>query len=248
MPVLSVLTAGQGKRARFLVEAGEGLADQALPDGWELEWVVQEDGADPRLAETIEQFPFAKYGANGEQLGVALTRNLALARVSGELVHMLDSDDLLLPGGLAAAVAVLAGDRRLHWVAGPADDLLPDGSRRSVALPIEPGFVDAGVVSELIVEERPLPIHPAGLTIRTATLRALGGWIGSPYSEDNAMMIALTDLTPGYLLKDITWLYRRHDGQNTAQPDFDRLQPICWAVVRQRLAALREVGLRLRDE
>jgi glycosyltransferase involved in cell wall biosynthesis len=245
MPVISVLTAAHGRRTDYLVEAGESLAAQSLPEGWGLEWVVQEDGAEPGLMGVFEGFGFARYGANGEQLGAAMTRNLGLTRVRGELVHVLDSDDVVLPGGLGVAVEAFAQYPGIHWVAGQADDLMPDGSRVGFAPPIEPGFVEAGVVSGLIREEVPLPVHPAGLTMRTATVRALGGWVANPRGDDNALMIAITELAAGYLTPDVTWLYRKHAEQITGLPYFSALEPIAWQVVLQRLEALRETGLRL---
>lgn len=245
MPVLSVLTAAIANRDDLLVEAGESLLAQRLPDGWQLQWVVQEDGAEPGLADLVDKFPIADYAANGEQLGIATTRNVGLARVTGGLVHVLDCDDLLLPEGLATAIAAFVAHPDIHWVAGQADDLLPDGERVAFPPVLPPGRLAAGVVSALITEDRPLPVHPAGLTMRTATVRALGGWTASPRGEDNALLVAIAELAPGYLTHEVTWLYRKHTGQTTGLPSFPVLEPIGWAVVRQRLTALRAVGLHL---
>lgn len=247
MPVLSVLTAATAARADLLVEGGESLLAQRLPADWRLEWIVQEDGIEPRLAEVLARFPIASYAANGEQLGAATTRNLGLTRVNGEFVHVLDSDDLVLPDGIATAIAAFAAHPDLHWVAGRADDLLPSGERVSFPPVLPPGRIAPGVVSALVSEDRPLPVHPAGLTMRTATVRALGGWTASPRGDDNALLVAIAELTPGYLTEEVTWLYRKHDGQITGLPYFPVLEPIAWEVVRQRVAALREVGLRLGD-
>ena len=247
MPVLSVLTAATADRAELLAEAGDSLLAQRLPAGWRLEWIVQEDGTEPGLADALRRFPIAAHAANGEQLGAATTRNLGLTRVGGELVHVLDSDDLLLPGCLATAIAAFAEHPGIHWVAGQADDLLPSGERMSFPPVVPPGPIEAGVVSVLVDEHRPLPVHPAGLTMRTATVRALGGWTASPRGDDNALLVAIAELTPGYLTPKVTWLYRKHEGQITGLPYFPVLEPIAWEVVRQRVAALREVGLRLDD-
>jgi glycosyl transferase family 2 len=247
MPVLSVLTAVHSGRAEFLAEAGESLVVQRLPAGWELEWTVQEDGPAPELGGLVERFPFARYGANGEQLGAATTRNLGLTRARGELTHVLDSDDLILPGGLAAAVEAFTAHPRIHWVAGRADDLLPDRTRVAFPPVIPPGVIEPGVVSGRLDEREPLPVHPAGLTMRTATVRALGGWVANPRGDDNALMIAITELAAGYLTPEVTWLYRKHADQITGLAYFPRLEPISWTLVRQRLAALREVGLRIGD-
>lgn len=246
VPLLSVLTAAHAGRADLLAEAGESLAAQRLPSGWELEWIVQEDGPAPELAPAAERFPFASYAANGEQLGAATTRNLGLTRACGELVHVLDSDDVLLPDALAVAIEAFRAHPEIHWVAAQADDLLPDGTRVPFESPIPPGPIAAGVISSTIGEDHSLPVHPASLTMRTATVRALGGWVANPRGDDNALLIAIAELAPGYLTPEVTWLYRKHPAQITIQPHFPVLEPIAWTLVRQRLAALREVGLRLR--
>jgi hypothetical protein len=88
-------------------------------------------------------------------------------------------------------------------------------------------------------------VHPAGLTLRTATTRALGGWVANPRGDDNALLIAISELTPGYLTPEVTWLYRKHSGQLTGQRAFPALEPAAWTLVHQRLAALRETNLRL---
>ena len=129
MPVVSVLTAATADRADLVAEAGESLAAQRLPDDWRLEWIVQEDAVDAGLADLVGKFEFARHAVNGERLGAATTRNIGLTRVTGELVHVLDSDDLVLPDGLATAIAAFAEHPDLHWVVGQADDLLPSGER-----------------------------------------------------------------------------------------------------------------------
>lgn len=248
MPLLSVLTAAHGGRIDLLAAAGESLVGQRLPDGWELEWIVEEDGEKPQLADAVTAFPFAGYAAHGEQLGAAMTRNLALTRVRGELVHVLDSDDLILPGGLGVAVEAFLAHPRIHWVAGRADDLLPDGSRVTFPPRLATGIIEAGALNELVTEHDPLPVHPAGLTLRTATTRALGGWAANPRADDNSLMVAIAELTPGYLTPEVTWLYRKHEGQITGLPYFAALEPVAWTVVRQRIEALRAIGLRLPDQ
>jgi hypothetical protein len=245
VPLLSVLTAAIGERAALTSAAGASLAGQELPAGWELEWVVQEDGPDTCLADVVGRFAFARYAANGQRLGIATTRNIALSRVRGSWLHPLDCDDVMLPGGLATAVSAYTTHPRIHWVANQADDLMPDGTRVPFPLPIPPGLVAPGVISDRIAAYETVNVHPAGVTMRVATVRALGGWVANPRSEDNALLIAITELTPGYLTSDATWLYRKHDGQTMRQPWYHEFEATGMEVFRQRLAAIREIGLRM---
>lgn len=245
MPLLSILTAAIVERREFVAEAGESLAVQELPDGWELEWVVQEDGPNPGLAPVIERFPFARYAAHGTRLGIASTRNLGLTRVSGELVQSLDCDDLILPGGLATGIEAFAAYPHIHWVSGQADDLLPDATRVPWEPYIGPGIVEPGVVGAFIEERNMVPIACPGLMMRTATVRALGGWAANPRWDDTALFVALAELAPGYVTPEVTWLYRQHDGQTSRQSGWFPLRAELWVSVRQRINALREVGLRV---
>jgi glycosyltransferase involved in cell wall biosynthesis len=237
MPLVSVLTAVHGDRADVLAAAGASVRAQELPAGWRLEWVVQEDGPDPGLAGAATG---SEYAANGEQLGVAVTRNLALARVRGELVRVLDSDDLLLPGALAEAIEAFTAHPRIHWVSGrPAlahgsyFQLLPEGVHRP------------GVIGAYVREHRRAPIHCAGLTARTATVRALGGWCANPRAEDIELVAALSELTPGYVSAAPSWLYRSHDGQTVRHSRWRELHAESYLMIHQRIAAARELRLRM---
>jgi glycosyltransferase involved in cell wall biosynthesis len=243
MPLLSVLTAAHAGRAELLAEAGNSIAAQALPAGWELEWVVQEDGVAPELERVVKQFAFARHAANQEQLGIAMTRNIALSRVDGSLVHVLDSDDLLLPGALAVAIAAFRDHPEVHWVAGQADDLLPDGTRRPFALEWPAGPVAPGAFGAYVRERGELPVHCAGLTVRPRIVQAVGGWAANPRSEDSALMVAVAELTPGYITPEVTWLHRWHEAQTTGDGGWRSLRAESVLMVRQRLAALKQFDL-----
>jgi hypothetical protein len=233
MPLVSVLTAAHPGRGELLEAAGKSVTGQRLPAGWELEWVVQEDGVEPELS------GFGRYQANQAQLGIAMTRNLALARVSGELVQVLDSDDLLLPDALGTAIEAFERYPEIHWVAGQADDLMPDGTRVPYPLRFPAGPVEAGKLNEFTLEFGEPPVSCAGLTMRTATVRALGGWAANPCSEDVALLAAVAELTAGYITPEVTWLIRQHEARTTRGAGWPRLREQSVVMIRQRIQALR---------
>jgi glycosyltransferase involved in cell wall biosynthesis len=245
MPLLSVLTAAIGEWAEYVAEAGKSLAAQELPSGWDLEWVVQEDGPEPVLADVIGRFPFARYEANRRRLGTATTRNLALRRVGGQLVHLLDCDDLMLPGGLAAALRVFDAHPRVHWVAGQADNLMPDGARVAFDPLRPPGPIEAGELNEFALVEGRVEILPHSLTFRTGIVRALSGWSAAVPGEDTLLLVAVAELTAGYYLPEVTWLYRQHERQGSRDPYWTARLSNAAEMTRQRIGALRETGLRL---
>ena len=244
MPLISVVTAAHWSTADYIEETMESLRGQALPAGWDLEWVVQEDGANPSVGDKLRHWDAVSYAANGRQLGIAPTRNLALSRAAGVLTQALDADDLLLPGALATLIPLFA-DHRIQWAVGQADDLMPDGTRQSFKTPVPFGVLLAGQVNRWAAEDGGnWPIHCAALLMRTAALRSLGGWAGLPYDDDIGMFAALSELSDGYHHGDLTWLYRQHPGQitKTAQAD---LSEVCRRAALQRAQAVRLSGLSL---
>jgi glycosyltransferase involved in cell wall biosynthesis len=241
MPLLSIITAAHAGRADFLPSTGESVAAQELPPGWELEWLVQEDGSDPHLAEIVETVPQVRYHANGQQRGIADTRNLALSRARGDLVRTLDSDDLLLPGALAGPIQRFAEHPEVHWVAARPKYLDRDGAWFTYFLLLPTGIVQPRAVGDYLVHHRMCPLHCAGLTMRTTSVRALGGWAANPRTEDIELLAALSELTPGYLEAEESWIYRMHDGQTVHDPAWgSNLVGTSYLMVHNRIAAIRE--------
>lgn len=253
MPVISVVTPVHAGRAEVVLEAGESLREQNLPTGWTLEWLVQEDSATPELEAAISAFPFARYQANGENLGIAPSRNLALGRSAGELIHVLDSDDVLLPGCLAVAIEAFTAHPSIGWVATQAHDLLPDGSHRAFSPLIEPGLIPAGAVATYYFSTADratgfgrLPFHPNCTTLRADVVHALGGWGGLPRMEDLSLVAAITELTAGYFTPEIGFLRRKHSGSVSVSDEWLHLLPESQAAVERRVQALRALGLHQR--
>jgi glycosyltransferase involved in cell wall biosynthesis len=247
MPTVSIITAVHARGAAFLDETTASVAAQQLPTGWHLEWLVQEDSSEPMLAERFQAVDFANYDAVGMQLGIAATRNLALARASGDVVQVLDADDLLLPGALARLVRAF-DDPSIHWAVGQADDLMPDGSRVSWDSAMPYGVLKAGAINKWAeANGANWPIHCAGLMIRTTSLRALGGWVGLPHDEDVAMFAALSEVTDGQNVDQVTWLYRQHPGQVTREKSTRHVVTETRRYAMQRAVAARLAGLRLSD-
>ena len=247
MPVLSIITAAFTPNSAYLLETIDSVRTQDLPSGWRVEWIVQEDGNQPSLAHLFEDVPFAKHEANNAHLGIAATRNLALARSAGDLVQVLDSDDVLLPGALAATIPLFYA-HQIHWAVGQADDLMPDGSRVEWDSALDYGIVKAGSANRWAEDNGGnWPIHCAGLMMRSLSLRAVGGWVGTATDEDIAMFAALSEVADGYNLGQVTWLYRQHPQQITRSKSTSHLSEACRRLALQRAKAVRLSGLRMDD-
>ena len=245
MPKVSIITAAYAPGADFLAETIASVAVQALPPEWDIEWIVQEDGASPTLAEAFATIPNVKYAANRRQLGIAATRNLALDRASGSLLRVLDSDDILLPGAISTLIPHFE-EKLVHWAVGQADDLMTDGRRVKWDPLIPTGMVKAGAVNDYaIANGGNWPIHCAGLMVRADTVRAVGGWAGTPNDEDVVMFSALSEMCDGFNDESTTWLYRQHAGQVTRTENWREHSEISRRIALHRIKAVRALRMNL---
>ncbi len=244
MPTISILTAEYAPTATYIEDTIASVLCQTLPTGWDMEWIVQEDGAIPQLESQYKKIKIVKYAANHAQNGVAMTRNLALQRVTGELVQLLDHDDMLLPGALEKLI-VLFETKSIHWAIGQADDLV-DGKRKPYHAALPYGAIKAGAVYEWATGNKGnWPIHCAGLMIRTDTLRAIGGWPAIITDDDLAMCAALSEVADGYNEQTVTWLYRSTPEQQSKTELWQANDQIGRLYALQRAKAVRQTGLHL---
>ncbi|GAB2824424.1 hypothetical protein GCM10027176_31160 [Actinoallomurus bryophytorum] len=239
MPLISVITAVYEPVAGYLREAATSVAAQLLPTGWEIEWLVQEDGDMPNARDLAAG---ARYEANGARLGTATTRNIALTRARGKLVAVLDYDDVLLPDGLATLVKDFDDHPEIGWVVGQADDLI-EGRRVPFALRYPCGIVRAGQIGKLYEQTGLCQVACAGLVMPTDVVRAFGGWSAIPRAQDVGLLIALSEVYDGYQDPAVTWLYRKHHGQTTHAAKADTWGKQQDRFIRQRLDAVRSGAL-----
>lgn len=243
MPTISVLTPVHRPLPEHITETARAVLDQTLPAEWSLEWIVQEDDDESRSLGLLPKHDAIRYECNGRHLGVAATRNVALSRASGSLVQVLDQDDVLLPGALATLLPHF-DDPRVHWAVAQADDLHPDGRRTSWPPALPFGLLPPGVVnSQAIEHDGNWQIHCAGLMIRTAVLRALGGWVASYGDDDIVMFAGLSEVAYGYHERVVTWLYRQHPGQMSRTPEAQQRSVAGRQVALQRVMAARATEL-----
>jgi len=221
--LVSVVTAVHRRSVRFLGAAYESLAAQVLPDGWDWQWLVQEDGGSVGASRVLPRDDRISI-ASGRPFGPGVARTYALARADGEFVKVLDADDLLTRGSLARDIDVLSMLPDVGWTTCRARDLLPDGTTAGVSGALAPGRVRRGDVLRRWIEDghRP-PVHPATLCIRRGLLLNLGGWMALPAGEDTGLLLAADAVAEGYFISPVGLLYRKWPGQLTAQ--FAHLHP-----------------------
>lgn len=216
--LVSVITPVYGDSAQYLKDAYRSLAEQDMREGWDWEWLVQEDGQTGLLNGSLPDDPRISPGT-GRHGGPATARNLALARARGELVKALDADDMLTPGALARDIAVLTGHPQISWTTSRLLDLFPDGTTTGFEHDPPEGSIPQGAVfHHWRTHNYRAQVHPASLCIRRDLLLALGGWMALPASEDTGLLLAANAITPGYFIAQPGLYYRKWPGQTTSQP------------------------------
>ena len=216
---IDVITAVHAPSARYLADAYKSLCaqDPDLPVGWAWHWIIQEDGQGDTVRPHVPDDPRITFH-QGRPGGPGVARTMALAYTAGPYVKVLDADDQLTPGALARDLALLEADPALGWTTSRVLDLLPDGTTLGFDQDPDDGPIAKGVVyAYWKANNFRAQVHPATLFIRRDLLLALGGWMALPASEDTGLLLALNTVSPGHFTREPGLLYRKWEGQATAQ-------------------------------
>ncbi|GGO10944.1 glycosyl transferase [Micromonospora parathelypteridis] len=215
--LVSVITPVHAPSIEHLPGAYESLAKQEMPDGWDWEWLVQEDGQTGALVDALPDDLRISLGT-GRPGGPGVARTLALSRVSGQLIKVLDADDQLTAGALARDIAAFDAHPQIGWTTSRVLDLLPDGSTAGWDKDPAGGVIDRGsVLSFWKANDYRASVHPATLCLRRDLVFALGGWMALPASEDTGLLLAANAVSAGYFTREYGLLYRKWPGQVTSQ-------------------------------
>lgn len=146
--------------ARFVAEALDSVLAQRPAV---LEVVVVDGGSDDGSPAIAASYPGVRViGQRGSGFQGAWNEGIEAAH--GDLIAIIDSDDLWLEGKLAAQLAALDGPPRRDWCFTHGSFFL------------EPGHeVPAGFRPELIDSERPLQV-PSAMLVRRSVFERLGGY------------------------------------------------------------------------
>ncbi|GGR43206.1 glycosyltransferase family 2 protein [Streptomyces netropsis] len=217
--LITVITAVHTPAAKYLADAYKSLTEQQLPDGWDWQWVIQEDGETDTVAPHVPADPRISFG-QGRPGRAGVARTMALSRAKGQFVKVLDADDMLTPGSLARDLRALTEDPSVGWSTSRVLDLLPDGSTVGFDQDPPEGLIERGAVLQHWKEHNyRAQVHPATLFVRRDLLLALGGWMALPASEDTGLLLALSAVSRGWFSAETGLLYRKWPGQVTAQQE-----------------------------
>ncbi|WP_409234766.1 glycosyltransferase family 2 protein [Streptomyces sp. PA5.6] len=218
--IMSVVTPVHDAALPFLPEAFASLRSQELPAGWDWEWLIQVDGGKATdVPADIREDGRVAVGDN-RRGGPGVARTMAWGRSQGELVKVLDADDVLPAGALARDIEVMEAHPSVGWTVCKVLDLMPDGSLKHYTLgDPDPGLLTRGELYAYWSTTHRPAVHPASLCIRESLLAEAGGWMALPASEDTALLLALDVMADGWFIHEAGLHYRKHPNQTTAHPD-----------------------------
>jgi glycosyltransferase involved in cell wall biosynthesis len=207
----------------FLPEALESLLGQS---GGAPRVIVVDDGStDAATLDVLDALPAGVELVRQENRGVSAARNAGLARVLTPYWLVLDADDRLAPGALAAMRGPLERNDRLGYTFGFMRFF---------------GAMDGVIRFPDYDPYRLLYRHTVGLTAlaRAELLEATGGYDPAfPHFEDWELWVhALAHGYEGERVDAVTLEYRRHGA--TKFSDDRRNYRLAWRAMRRKHAAL----------
>jgi glycosyltransferase involved in cell wall biosynthesis len=243
---LSIITATlPGRKEASLERAYQSILSQSRETRFE--WLIQVDGGQKEedlVKKELEKYldPRIRIVANGKHLGVATTRNIALERALGEAVCYLDDDDYLMSKAFSVWIDRLE-DNNFIWSAGQMvyqfqrqeliqfESLLPSG-------PIKPGQLFKAWKGPNLR----FPHPPSTIAARIDAVRSLGGWPALPQGDDLGLVLALSDLSPGYISKENVYVYCQHQENTMTSLGFEQLESVSRNIIWNRSASTPSDG------
>jgi glycosyltransferase involved in cell wall biosynthesis len=194
-------------RADYLREAIDSVLGQTRPPD---QVVVVDDGSTDATPDVL-----ASYGSAVEVVGLAHSGNPAavlnagLRAARGDLVALLDSDDIWLPDKLALQHASFS-DARVGFAYGNVCLLWADGQRSAPVLRADQ--IVSGCLLPTLV--RDMCVHPSTLVVR----RALVGQLDESerVNEDFFLLLRLAREASGACVREPVALIRQHPGMLSA--------------------------------
>jgi len=237
---ISIITATlPGRAGASLERAYQSILSQTRPTRFE--WLIQVDGG--KTEEMLVKKELSKYQdkririlSNSRQLGVSVTRNLALERALGGAVCYLDDDDFLTKDAFSVWLDSFKGD--VAWAGGQIiydfvdqglfdfESLLPTGL-------IEPGQLFKAWKGPNLR----FPHPPSTIAAKTEVVRSLGGWPALPQGDDLGLFLTLSDHYPGYLKKENVYVYYQHEENTMTSAGFEQLESASRNIIWNRSAS-----------
>ncbi len=194
--------------ARFLPATLDAIFAQTFRD---FEVVVVDDGSTDNSLDILNNYAAKHAGMmrvythpGRQNLGVSVTRNLAIREARGSYWCPEDSDDVSYPDRIERQVTFMEKHSDIAWIYGVSDFVDEDGHR----LPGQYGY-DLSSVPDLIED---LILHPtiALAMIRMDCLKQVGPFEPGMVRSEWEHVIRLADRFPGAFLPEALGAHRNH--------------------------------------
>jgi len=192
---------------------GEAIASALSQDFTDLEVVVIDDCSGDATADVARSFddPRVRVLVNDANLGGAGNWNRVLAEARGRYVKVMGCDDVLLPGSVAAQVAVMEPDPAIVISTGAREIIAEKGwrvmRRGNGSLKGRVAGRDAG--REMVRRGANLVGEPCAALLRASAVAQVGGFdLGNPYCIDMEMWLRLLEVGDLYVLDRPVCKYR----------------------------------------
>lgn len=221
--------------ADYLAEALSGVVAQ-LADRDDAEIIVVDDASRDDPARVVERLgrDRVQYRSNPGHLGAVDTFNRCLDLATGELVHLLHGDDMVLPGFYPAMEQALADPTAVAAVCR-AQDVDAHNSPTYITKSYRQGTgVWMNALDALAVSNR---VRAPGIVVRRAAYERVGGYrTDLPHAADWEMWARLAAHGPVVFVDQVLACYRRHDTSDTST------RVSTGANIRERVIAIGVVG------
>lgn len=225
-PLVSVIIPFYNEE-RFLEETIQSVLEQTYTN-WEIILIDDgsADGSTALAKRHATQFPDKIFYVEHEghtNKGLSATRNAGIAKAKGELIALLDADDIWLPQKLQKQVAffqqnpdvALACESSFYWHSWQASPYRD--AEKQVGVPGGKAYKPPQLLLQLYPLGRGAAPCPSSLMIKTAVLRALGGFeasfTGAAQMYEDQPFLAKFYLTETvYVSPDCNNRYRQRTG------------------------------------
>lgn len=234
MPRVSILMTIYDAGA-YLRLAMDSLLSQSFSD-WELVAVENgsTDGSKQVMAAYAAADPRIRVIDLDKNIGRTPALNVALREARGELIAILDADDIALPQRLEHQIAFMDSHPGVVLLGGWAR--LIDGEGKETGALRHPS--DPEQLKDCLAYANPF-MHSASM-YRRETALAVGGYPEHyAYAQDFALWLALLERGDGAVLPEDLLLFREHAGSATTSPLFALAKARDGIILFKRAMALR---------
>jgi glycosyltransferase involved in cell wall biosynthesis len=249
-PVISIVTIFLNAE-KFIQEAIESVFAQTY-EHWEL-LLVDDGSTDASTGIALEyaqrhpdRVRYLEH-AGHKNRGLSASRNLGLADARGELVALLDADDVWLPHKLERQVAILEAHPEAVMVYGPPKMWHswtgnPSDAARDFVPEKHAGLIDTVVnpplLFPLLLRDECVEPFPSGVLARRAAIEGVGGFEeGLRLFDDTILYAKLCLDAPVFVASECWYKYRQHPESVTHHIYTERSQyQRGWQMFVERLA------------